>query len=60
MIMTGLCVVVLALMTMFFMEDADPNQYFFPWVVELAVLMFWSGAVMAALGVIVFFWRRLA
>ena len=60
MIMTGLCVIVLALMTMFFLEDADPRQDFFPWAHSLAVLMFWSGAVMTVLGAIVFVWRLFA
>ena len=57
MMMTGFCIVVLALMTMFFMEDADPNRVFFPWATELAVLMFWSGAAMMVLGALVFVWR---
>jgi hypothetical protein len=60
MIMTGFCVVVLALMTMFFMEDADPNQEFYPWAHALAVLMFWSGAVMMIIGAVVFVWRLFA
>lgn len=60
MMMTGFCVVVLALMTMFLMEDADPNQSFSPWAHELAVLMFWSGAVMMIVGAVVFVWRLFA
>ena len=60
MIITGLCVVVLALMTMFFMEDADPSHDFFPWVCELAVLMFWSGAVLVVIGMLAFVWRLFA
>jgi hypothetical protein len=45
---------------MFFMENVDPHQDFFPWVIELAVLMFWIGAVMMAAGLIVFMWRLFA
>jgi hypothetical protein len=56
---TGFALMVLAGMTMFLMDDADPYQEFFPWAWKLVHLVFMSGVVLVLAGAVTAVWRFL-
>lgn len=56
----GICLVLLALTLMFFMDDTDPYQHFFPWLWTSLRLMLYAGSVITIMGAIYQTWRFLA
>lgn len=57
--MTGLALIVLAMIVAFHLDDADPYHRLFPWAWKLVRLMFSSGVVIAIIGLIYQVWRFL-